>query len=111
MSDKPLESDWKTFRKRVPEWRERYLRVKNEEIVAILTDRDRSPTEQFWNAKEKMSDEARILVDCLDGHSRSKMFRYLLLMYRHGLVGDEDLEEFSAGLRQDILAVARDPVA
>jgi hypothetical protein len=33
---KPLESDWKTFRKRVPEWRERYLMEKNREIIAIL---------------------------------------------------------------------------
>jgi hypothetical protein len=41
-----------------------------------------------------------ILVDCLDGHSRSKMQGYLFLMYRHGLTGDDDLEEFSEALRE-----------
>lgn len=38
MSDKPKESDWKTFRKLVPELRERYLRQRNAELNAILHD-------------------------------------------------------------------------
>lgn len=36
--EKPLESDWKTSRKRVPEWRERYLIEQNKQIIGILTD-------------------------------------------------------------------------
>jgi hypothetical protein len=51
-----------------------------------------------------MEKEARILVECLDGHSRSKMEWSLLLMYRHGLIKDADLEEFSEPLRGRILA-------
>lgn len=98
-----LESDWKTFRRRVPEWRERYLSGKNKEIMAVLTDENRTPTERFWEAKEKMKKIARILVDCLDGHSKSEMPEYLNLMYGHGLIGDADLEEFSEPLRERIL--------
>jgi protein-tyrosine phosphatase len=96
------ESDWKLFRKRVPEWRERYLRLKNKEIVGVLTTRDKTPTEQFWAAKEKIEEEAKILVHCLDGHSRSKMQFYLFLMYRYGLIEDNDLEEFSKELREQV---------
>jgi hypothetical protein len=107
MEKKPLESDWKTFKKRVPEWRERYLMKKNKEIIGILTDRHKTPTEQFWDAKKKMEKEARVLVDCLDGHSRSKMRWYLILMHRHGLIEDADLQEFSDELREDILASSR----
>lgn len=108
MEQTVLESDWKTFRKRVPEWRERYLKTKNQQIVAILTDRDKTPTEQFWDTKKKMDEEARTLVDCLDGHSRSKMLYYHFLMYGRGLIRKEDLQEFSAGLRERILAWSRD---
>lgn len=104
-----LEADWQTMRKRVPEWRERYLKRKNEELVAVLQDENKTPTERFWAAKEKMEKEARILRDCLDGHSRAKMFRYLLLMYLHGLIGQADLEEFSAELRERVLAAAGEP--
>ena len=107
MESKPKESDWKVFRRRVPEWRERYLSLKNQEIIAILTEKDKTPTEQFWDAKEKMKEEARILVDCLDGHSRSKMDWYLFLMYRHGLIQNADLEEFSEELREQIRASLR----
>ena len=108
MQDKPLESDWKTFRKRVPEWRERYLSKKNKELAAILSDQKRTPTEQFWDVKKKAEDEARILVDRLDGHSRSKMHFYLLLMHRHGLIEDADLAEFSEDIRERTLASSRE---
>lgn len=107
MNRKPKESDWKIFRKRVPEWRERYLNGKNKEIVAVLTDKERTPTKQFWDAKEKMETEAKILARCLDGHSRSSMHWYLCLMYGHGLIQDADLEEFSQELREQILTSSR----
>lgn len=103
------ESDWKLFRKRVPEWRVRYLQSKNKEIVAILTDKNKTPTEQFWDTKKKMDKEARILVDCLDGHSRSKMDWYLLLMYRHGLINSDDLREFGEELQEYISKASEIP--
>jgi hypothetical protein len=102
-----MESDWKTFRRRVPEWRERYLKIKNKEIIAVLTDEHKTPTEQFWGTMERMEKEAQILVDCLDDHSRSKMHWSLLLMHRHGLIQDADLEEFSDDLREQIMASSR----
>ena len=108
MERKPLESDWKTFRKRVSEWRERYLQNKNKEIIGILADERKTPTERFWDAKERMKEEADTLVDCLDGHSRSKMEWYLLLMHRRGLIQDSDLDEFSEALRERVLTVSRE---
>jgi len=81
--------------------------MKNKDIIGVLTDKNKTPTEQFWDAKEKMEKEARILVDCLDGHSRSKMHWYLFLMHRHGLIQDTDLEEFSEELREQLLTASR----
>lgn len=102
-----MESDWQTMRKRIPEWRENYLAKKNGEIAAALLAENKTPTERFWDAKDKMDKEARILRDCLDGHSRSSMQRDLCLMYRYGLIGDADLEGFSEGLRESVMASAR----
>ena len=59
------------------------------------------------DAKKKMKEEAKVLIDCLDGHSRSKMQWYLLLMHRHGLLQDSDLKEFSEELREQILTSLR----
>jgi len=102
---KPLESDWKTFRKRVPKWRERYLAEQNKRLAALLAEGTNTPTERFWNAEKEMKAVAWILVKCLDGHSRSKMEMHLLLMFRHKMIGEEDLEEFSGELRERILRV------
>ncbi len=99
----PLESDWKIFRKRVPEWRERYLEEQNQRIAALLVDGKKTPTERFWDTEEEMKSVARILINCLDGHSRSKMEMHLLLMYRHQMIGEEDLEDFSGELKDRIL--------
>lgn len=108
MEKRPKESDWKTFRKRVPEWRERYLRKKNKEIIGLLLAENKTPTEQFWDAHDRMKKEARILVDCLDGHSRSKMFWALVSMHHHGLIYDADLEEFSEQLQEEMLRATQE---
>jgi hypothetical protein len=103
MEKKPLESDWKIFQKHVSEWRERYLLKKNGEIIGILTDESKTPTERFWEAKKRIKEEAKVLTDCLDGHSRTEMEFYLRLMHRHGLIQDTDLKEFSEALREQVL--------
>ena len=108
MEGKPKESDWKTFRKMVPELRERYLAEKNKEVVMIFMDDGRTPTERFWDARERMEKERKILESCLDGHSRSSMRGYMYLMYRHGMLSDSDLENFSEDLRNDIKRVLRE---
>ena len=103
MYRKPLESDWRLYRDNVAGWRERYLARKNEDLVAMLHDEDKTPTERFWAAKERMAEEARLLRDCLDRHSRSQMGFHLRLMVRYGMVSAEDLAEFSEELRQNVL--------
>ena len=50
-----------------------------------------------------MEEEAETLVNCLDGHSRSKMRWHLFLMYQHGLIRDADLQEFSADLQEQVI--------
>lgn len=100
--DKPKESDWKVFRDIVPELRERYLRGRNAELAALLGDDSLSPTEQFWNVEKRARDIARILRECLDGHSRSKMVSFMKLMHKHDMLTAADLERFSLDLREMI---------
>lgn len=95
-------SDWEVFRSRVPEWRERYLRLKNEEFIGSLSDETSTPTERFWRTKEQIDEEARVLQACFDGHTKGKMAWFLSLVYRHGMIGEADLNEFSAELREKV---------
>jgi hypothetical protein len=47
-----------------------------------------------------MKKEAKILQDCLNGYSKSSMDTHILLMLRHGLMKEEDLDAFSDELRE-----------
>ncbi len=97
---KTKESDWKLFSKHVPGWRERYLERKNQEIADLLTSQEGTPTERFWSTLKKMKEEKHKLVECFDPHSRSRMLMSLLLMHRHGIIADVDLNDFSTELRE-----------
>ena len=98
--DRPSESDWKKFRAIVPELRERYLRERNSELSAILRDESSTPTNQFWTASERIEEIGKILRSCLDGHSRSTMMNYLMIMYRHQMLTKIDLDGFSEEVRE-----------
>jgi hypothetical protein len=49
-----------------------------------------------------MEKEAKILRKCLDGHSRSKMWLYLVLMREAGMLKRDDLATFSTELQQEV---------
>lgn len=101
------ESDWQVYRKRIAEWRDRYLARRNAKFRAILSDQARTPTEQFWDAKEEMDKEAHRLEESLGRFARSQMTLNLLAMYQRGMIDDADLAEFSQELRDWILLVVR----
>ena len=94
------ESDWKAFRKMVPDLRERYLQSKTREIAALLTSSGETATERFWDSHEKIIEEARVLKQCLNGHSRSRMTDYMRLMLSAGLMSVDDLSFFSDELQE-----------
>jgi len=93
------ESDWKAFRRIVPEVRERYIQKRNAEIKALLEDSDLSHTETFWNVHEKVTKEADILQSCLDGHRRSRITAFIFEMLDAGLMDLGDLPVFSSELQ------------
>ena len=97
-----MESDWKHFRDMTPKLRERYLAEKNARIVALLTNPKMTETERFWEALEVMEKESKILQKCLDGHSRSKMYRFMVNMIHVGMLRNEDMEVFSEELQQQV---------
>ena len=97
-----MESDWRKFRDMVPKLRERYLLERNVRIARMLTSQEKSETERFWDAMEEMEREATVLRQCLDGHSRSKMWLYILTMIRSGMLRKEDIEVFSEELQKEV---------
>ena len=104
---KPKESDWKRFRSSLDKWRERYLKRKNAEILAILEDKYLSETEKFWNIVQFQKTEAKILRNCLDGFSRSNMDMHMSMMKEVGMIRKEDIAEFSNDLKEYLGRIGR----
>ena len=101
-NNQPEESDWKMFRSIVPELRERYLRARNTELMAIFQSESLTLTEKFWTASERMEEIGGILRTCLDDHRRTQMMHALRLMYQHQMITDEDLNSLSEEVRERI---------
>jgi len=97
-----MESDWRHFRDMSPKLRDRYLAECNARIVAMLTDPRKNVTERFWDALEGMEKEAKVLQRCLDGHSRSKMWVFMLSMIGSGMLKKEDMGVFSEELQKQV---------
>jgi len=97
-----VESDWKKFSAVLPRLREKYLAMRNAEVMAVFAASNRSETERFWDAMGKMEKEAKVLRLCLDDHSRSKMKLHILSMIRVGMLTREDLAEFSDELQKEL---------
>ncbi|MFZ4776665.1 MAG: hypothetical protein ACOYM3_14940 [Terrimicrobiaceae bacterium] len=94
------ESDWKAFLSLVPVLRERYLKKINAELKGLLDAPGLSATERFWNAHQKVTEEASILKQCLDGHRRSRMISFIHEMLACGLMDIGDLTVFSEELQE-----------
>ncbi len=105
MNDAFQESDWKRFRALVPELRERYLVERNSELLEILNNGKLTPTECFWEAKDRMDETARVLESCLNGHTRSKMVFFMQVMFRNGILLEGDLSGFSEEVRNRVLVM------
>ena|SRR5579859_7743794 len=97
-----MESDWRKFTEMVPMLRERYLAEQNCRIVRLLTNSNKNETERFWDALEHMEKQSKILHRCLDGHSRSKMWLFMIFMLGAGMLRNQDLSQFSEELQRDL---------
>jgi hypothetical protein len=74
-------------------------------LSAILRDEALNATDQFWTASERIDEIGKILKSCLDGHSRSTMVSYLMMMQRHQMLREEDLDGFSEGVRERLAGI------
>ena len=97
-----MESDWKKFSAMIPKLRERYLAERNPRIAHLLADPKKNETERFWDAAEEIRKEAKILRECLDDHSRSRMWLAMITMRAAGMLKKEDLAGFSEELQKQV---------
>jgi hypothetical protein len=87
------EKDWKLFRKKMPEWQERYMGRLCDEYAEIL-NKDDNPSEKFWTLLERLKKD-RYDVGVSAEMSRSKMHRNIASLVSEGAITIDDMDGFS----------------
>ena len=91
------ESDWKLFRKKLPEWQEAYMGRLVQEYAAIIAGPDKS-SKKFWELEERINSYKKH-VGVVARMSRSNMYHNLLALLSEGAISIEDLNDFSDDLK------------
>ena len=100
------ESDWKLFRKRLPEWQERCMEQLAESYAALLAGPGKA-SDKFWELEKRLrKDKKRVGV--VADVSRSEMYYNLLYLLDDKTITLEDLAGFSPDLRERLAMIARD---
>ena len=96
------ESDWKLFRKLLPEWQERFMERLLDEYATMIAGRGLA-SDRFWKLQERLQKDVR-KVGVRADMKRSVMVMNLRLLLHEGAITKNDLDGFSDELRLSLLA-------
>ena len=97
------ESDWKLFRKKLPQWQERYMGKLVEEYITRLQGEGK-PSEKFWWLWDRMKEDEKMPGVVVDRVSRSRMVMLMEgLLITNAITSLDDLEGFSEPLVADLV--------
>lgn len=93
------EADWKLFRKKLPDWQERYMEKLINEYRAIL-DTDEEASTKFWNLEKRIRNDKKDTGVLARDISRSNMDFLIMDLIDERAIGFEDLADFSEDYRE-----------
>ena len=99
------ESDWKLFRKKMPDWQEYYMERLNQEYAAILAGSGKA-SDKFWEIEKRINADKQH-VGVVAKMSRSNMYHNILSLLDEGAITLDDLAEFSEDLQGRFAFVMR----
>ena len=94
------ESDWKLFRKLLPEWQERYMGKLLGEYLTMIAGQGLA-SDRFWKLKERLQEDVHKTCVCAE-MKRSAMIMNLWSLLREGAISKDDIDGFSEELRQSL---------
>ena len=94
------ESDWHLFQTRLPQWQEAYTVRLCDEYAAILTGAYRG-SDAFWEVKRLIRKDKKRLA-AMSEVEKAEMPFIIVELLREGAVTEEDLAQFSLGLRERV---------
>ena len=97
------ESDWKLFRKLLPEWQERFMERLIAEYAKVIADKGLA-SDRFWKLQKRLQKDVRKVGVCAEMR-RSIMDMNLRSLLHEGAITKDDLDGFSDELRQSLFGI------
>lgn len=94
------ERDWKIFRKKIPDWQERYMERLEIEYIALLQN-EKSASTKFWELEKRIKQDKKspgVVIDM----RRSNAINNIVSLVLAEVVSLDDLEEFSDDLKEAV---------
>lgn len=94
------ESDWKLFRKKIPDWQETYMeRLANEYITLLQSEQKAS--KKFWELEKRIKEDKKspgVIIDM----RRSTAINNIENLLLDEVISLDDLKEFSDDLQEAV---------
>lgn len=94
------ERDWKIFRKKIPDWQERYMDRLEAEYIVLLQN-EKSASAKFWELERRIKQDKKspgVIIDM----RRSTAINNTVNLVLDGVISLDDLEEFSNDLKEAV---------
>ena len=95
--------DWQLLRKKLPQWQKRYINKLNQEYIALLCSKQPA-IEKFWVLEKRLKNDKQKpgVVFVL---RKTQVFSQLAAMLNDGAITPNDLQEFSAELKENTITI------
>ena len=94
----PLEADWKLFRKKLPDWQERFMDRLNHEYKDIIDGPD-LPSTKFWALEKRLRNDRR-KTGVQAEMSRPRLLENMGCLLAEGAISIDDLAGFSDEMKE-----------
>jgi len=108
VSDRPPESDWKTFRKLREVALERFCKRVLEDLEPLRLDASRSHHERYLDIFRFLRDRDDALAHAFNDPRRSQMIIQLAAIHAYGLLEPDEFARFTAETRDTVELFAED---
>ena len=92
------ESDWKLFRKKLPDWQDAYMERLNREYASLLAGSG-TASDKFWELDRRIRED-RSHVGVSARMSRSNMHYNITMLLVDGVISLSELSDFSSELQE-----------
>ena len=74
--------DWKLYQIKLGKWQENYIDRLNQEYITLLSNKEKAPSEKFWELEKRLKKDRRHPGVIIDVQKSTAIWTQILLRYR-----------------------------